>query len=116
MCDDHPHDGPGALPDRVRIRAPVGCWSIIEGAPLEGAGSPQVAISLRAITTKEIFDILCRAHDLTRRERQLVALMLAGLGTDQLARALYISPYTVTDHLTAIFAKTGVRSRRELTS
>jgi len=77
---------------------------------------PQVAISLRAITTKEIFDILCRAHDLTRRERQLVALMLAGLGTDQLARALYISPYTVTDHLTAIFAKTGVRSRRELTS
>jgi DNA-binding CsgD family transcriptional regulator len=40
--------------------------------------------------------------------------VLAGLATDQLARALYISPYTVKDHLKAIFAKTGVRTRGEL--
>jgi DNA-binding CsgD family transcriptional regulator len=110
---------PGAaapLPDRVRIRAPSGRWSVIEGAPLEGTEPSQVAITVRAATTDEVFDILCRAHDLTRRERELVTLTLGGLATEQLARALCISPYTVKDHFKAIFAKTGMRSRRELVS
>jgi DNA-binding CsgD family transcriptional regulator len=109
-----PLDARTALPDRVRIRAPGGQWLVIEGGRLEGADTPQVAITFRAATSEEVFDILCRAHDLTHRERQLVSLMLSGLATDQLARALSISPYTVKDHLKAIFAKTGVRSRREL--
>jgi DNA-binding CsgD family transcriptional regulator len=111
-----PASAAAALPDCVRLRAPSGRWSVIEGAPLEGAESGQVAITVRAATTDEVFDILCKAHDLTRRERELVTLMLGGLATEQLARALYISPYTVKDHLKAIFAKTGVRSRRELIS
>jgi DNA-binding CsgD family transcriptional regulator len=111
-----PPDARTALPDRVRIQAPAGRWLVIEGAPLEGAEAPQVAITVRAATTDEVFDILCRVHDLTRRERQLVSLMLGGLATEQLARTLYISPHTVKDHLKAVFAKTGVRSRRELIS
>ena len=102
-----------ALADRVRLRAANGRWSVIEGAPLEG-GSAGVAITVRAASPDEIFDLLCRAHDLTLRERELVELMLGGLSTEQLGRALYISPYTVKDHLKAIFDKTGVRSRREL--
>jgi DNA-binding CsgD family transcriptional regulator len=104
------------LPNRVRIRDAHGRWSTIEGAALEGAGHGQVAITIRAATGDEIFDLLCRAHDLTTRERHLTSLMLHGLSTEQLARALHISPYTVKDHLKAIFGKTGVRSRRELIS
>jgi DNA-binding CsgD family transcriptional regulator len=107
---------PTALPNRVRIRTPTGRWSVIEGAPLEGGAPGHVAITVRAASSDEVFDLLCKAHDLTRRERELAALMRDGLSTDQLARALYISPYTVKDHLKAIFAKTGVRSRRELVS
>jgi DNA-binding CsgD family transcriptional regulator len=111
-----PPDSDGGRPDRVRIRTPKGSWTVIEGAPLEGTDSGQVAITVRSATADEVFDILCRAHDLTRRERELVALMLRGFATDQLARALHISPYTVKDHLKAVFAKTGLRRRRELTS
>jgi DNA-binding CsgD family transcriptional regulator len=89
---------------------------VIEGAPLEGAGDGHVAVTIRAAGPDEVFDVLCRVHDLTRRERHLAALALRGLSTDQLAQALSISPYTVKDHLKAIFAKTEVRSRRELVS
>jgi DNA-binding CsgD family transcriptional regulator len=102
------------LPDRVRIRAPNGRWSVIEGAALEGDVPARVAITVRSATSDEVFDLLCRAHDLSPRERQLAGLVLHGLSTEQIARALWISPYTVKDHLKAVFAKTGMRSRREL--
>jgi DNA-binding CsgD family transcriptional regulator len=104
------------LPASVRIRTRRGRWATLEAAPLEGAYRGNAAITIRAATADEVFDFLANAYDLTRRERQLVALMLDGLATKQLAAALCISPHTVQDHLKAIFAKTNLRSRRELVS
>jgi DNA-binding CsgD family transcriptional regulator len=104
------------LPASVRIRTQTGRWAAIEAARLEGADRGAVAITVRAATADEVFDLLCRTYDLSRREREVVALVLDGLATKQLAQALYISPYTVQDHLKAIFAKTGVNSRGELIS
>lgn len=100
----------------VRIRTRTGRWAVIEGAPLEGADADHIAVTVRAASSDEIFDMLCKTHDLTRRERQLVALMLDGLDTRQLAETLFISPHTVQDHLKSIFTKAHVRSRRELIS
>jgi DNA-binding CsgD family transcriptional regulator len=100
----------------VRIRTSSGRWAVVEGAPLEGADRGHVAITIRAASSDEIFDLLCKTYGLTERERQLVAFVLDGLATKQLAEALSISPYTVQDHLKAVFAKTRVRSRRELVS
>jgi DNA-binding CsgD family transcriptional regulator len=105
-----------ALPPTVRLRTRTGHWATIEGAPLEGAGRGNIAITFRIATAHEIFDLLAKTYDLTRRERQLVALVLDGLATKQLALALSISPHTIQDHLKTIFAKTNVRSRRELIS
>jgi DNA-binding CsgD family transcriptional regulator len=104
------------LPASARIRTRRGRWATLEGAPLEGADRGHAAITIRAATADEVFDFLAMAYDLTRRERQLVALVLDGLATKQLAAALCISPHTVQDHLKSIFAKTQLRSRRELIS
>jgi DNA-binding CsgD family transcriptional regulator len=103
------------LAPTVRVRTRSGRWSVIEGARLEGDVG-RVVVTIRAATADEIFDLLCKAHGLTDRERQLVSLSRGGLATTELARTLGISPYTVQDHLKAIFDKTRVRSRRELMS
>ena len=88
-------------------------WVMIEAAKLEGGGG-QIAVTLRAATAAERFGLLCRAYALSQRERQVVAALVAGLDTHAITQRLYISPYTVQDHLKSVFAKTGVRSRREL--
>jgi DNA-binding CsgD family transcriptional regulator len=104
------------LPPSARLRTPTGRWLTIEGAPLEGSDRGGVAVTIRAASTNEVFDVLCRTYELSRRERELVALMLDGLATKQLAAALCVSPHTVQDHLKAVFRKTGLRSRREVVS
>jgi DNA-binding CsgD family transcriptional regulator len=109
-----PADAATGLPAFARLRTRTGRWAVLEGAVLEGAGRGHVAVTLRDASAYEIFDLLSVAYDLTRRERQLVALVRDGLATKQLAESLSISPHTVQDHLKAVFAKTRAGSRREL--
>jgi DNA-binding CsgD family transcriptional regulator len=89
-------------------------WVTIEAATLEGGDDGHVAVTLRATTAPETFGLLSRAYALSPRERQVVAALVAGLDTRAIAARLYISRYTVQDHLKSVFTKTGVRSRREL--
>jgi DNA-binding CsgD family transcriptional regulator len=102
-------DGAHAL-----LRAVDGRWVTIEAAPLEGGAEEQIAVTLRAAKTDETFDVLYRAYALSRRERQVVKALLAGLDTRAITARLFISPHTVQDHLKSVFAKVGVHSRREL--
>lgn len=52
---------------------------------------------------------------LTPREREVVDLVTLGVTNRQAARALQLSPHTVSTHLRHVFTKLGVCSRVELT-
>ncbi len=99
---------------RARIRTTSGTWVVLDGSRLEGEAGGRVAITVRAATGDEVLEILCRAYELTPRESELVRLVIGGRKTQQLAARLSITPYTVKDHLKAVFEKVGVRSRGEL--
>jgi len=101
-------------PAAVRVRGAAGAWALIEAQELDGAAEDTVAVTLRPAAPHEILDLRLVAHDLTRRERELVALLLAGHDTRAVTERLYLSPYTVQDHLKSVFAKVGVRTRKEL--
>jgi len=91
-----------------------GRWVKVEAAPLEGEEGGRIAVVLRGAAPTETFALLSRAYALTPRERQVVAALLAGDDTRAIAERLVISRHTVQDHLKSIFAKVGVRSRREV--
>jgi len=55
-----------------------------------------------------------RITQLTRREREITALIGEGLNNKEIAERLFISQSTVRTHLTSIFAKLGVPDRLKL--
>lgn len=54
------------------------------------------------------------AGGLTPGERRVAELVAAGLSNKEVAAQLYLSVYTVQAHLSAVYAKLGVRSRTQL--
>lgn len=99
----------------VRHRAPTrsGGWVILHGTLLEGRREGS-AVIIEPARAPEIAPLLLEAHGLSDREQTVTLCVLRGLSTGEIAERLFISPYTVQDHLKAIFEKVGVRSRKAL--
>ncbi|MDD9302987.1 MAG: response regulator transcription factor [Desulfobacter sp.] len=52
-----------------------------------------------------------KAHDLTRREKEILDLISSGFSNQKIADELFISPHTVKTHLQNIFGKINVKQR-----
>lgn len=98
---------------RAHIRTPAGIWLELYGERLSRSPG-DIAITLQAAHPDNLAPLLMAANGLSMREREVARLVIDGLSTAGIARALSISAYTVQDHLRAIFAKVGVHTRRQL--
>lgn len=101
---------------RICVRAHSGRWVQLQAALGEATAerAGEIVIVLSALRVSELSWLRTSALGLTERERQVVDLVVSGASTREIAAALVISEYTVQDHLTHIFEKVDVRSRRAL--
>jgi NarL family two-component system response regulator LiaR len=87
----------------------------------ELAGAIRAAYAGRATLSPEVAQSLVenanRPHapgqDLTKREREVLSLMIEGFGNKQIAGKLGVSPSTIKSHVSNILSKFGAASRTE---
>jgi DNA-binding CsgD family transcriptional regulator len=94
----------------ARIRTETGRWLRVRGTLL----AERAVVILEPAARRELAPLIAEAYGLTERERAITALVARGLSTEQIAAELFLSPYTVQDHLKAIFEKVGVSTRGAL--
>ena len=95
------------------LTAPHGEPFYIYVTPLEPGGT-DVAVSIREIgMTMGAFS---QRYRLSRREAQIVELVLLGYRNRDIAGTLGTSPATIKKHLTHVFDKVGVDTRTQLVS
>ena len=81
-----------------------------------GEVSGSVVVTVEPARSETLAPLLMYAHGLSVRERDVAALLIDGLGTNEIAATLFISAQTVRDHVKALFSKVGVNRRRDLIS
>jgi DNA-binding CsgD family transcriptional regulator len=100
----------------VRVQTRSGRWLTFHGArtePRSGRGAETMVI-IEPSRPQELAWLRVSAYGLSERERAVVDLVVQGASTREISQALYISEYTVQDHLSNAFDKVGVRGRRAL--
>jgi DNA-binding CsgD family transcriptional regulator len=99
---------------RARVRTRSGRWLVVHGTMLGDGPQSRTAVILEQARSPELAPLIADAYALTARERAVTQLVAQGLSTSAIGRRLFLSPYTVQDHLKSIFEKAGVGSRGEL--
>jgi DNA-binding CsgD family transcriptional regulator len=95
-------------PATARMRAVDGRWFEIDVSVLEDAGAGNVAAVMQPAPPELVLDSVLRALGLSSREREVARLLAQGRPTKSIAAMLGLSPWTVQDHVKAVYAKTGV--------
>lgn len=115
-------DRPGSRCQLVLLAAPPAFAFAIQAVPAPGQPEEQPLLPLRrfgqglaaARGAREQLRPRSGLPELTGRELQIVDRLLAGDRVPAISRQLYLAQSTVRNHLSAVFAKLGVRSQQEL--
>jgi DNA-binding CsgD family transcriptional regulator len=101
---------------RLTTQTRTGRWLHLQPALTEGPADREgdIVIVISPVGPPDLAWLRTTAYGLSAREREVAELVVRGASTRQIAATLFITEYTVQDHLAHIFDKVGVRSRREL--
>jgi DNA-binding CsgD family transcriptional regulator len=97
----------------VHVPTAAGLVSLHASVPTN-RGYGRLAIVLQMARGERALDLALETCGLSVREREVATLVIRGASTAAISERLFLSPWTVQDHLKTIFDKTGTRSRREL--
>jgi DNA-binding CsgD family transcriptional regulator len=78
-------------------------------------GPAVTAVTAAAAPAADIETALAARFNLTKREREIARLLLAGASTGEIQEKTFIADTTLKSHLRNIYRKAGVRNRLELT-
>lgn len=98
---------------RSRVMTLSGDWAVLHGSRM--ANVPRrTTVIIEPAAPMDVAPLLLGAYGLTAREREVAELVMRGRSTADVCEALFITPYTMQDHLKSIFEKVGVRNRAGL--
>jgi two-component system, NarL family, response regulator DesR len=108
--------GTFTTPNEVREALDQGADGLVAAAHLDSSLGPTVlAVAAgQAVFPSELRAVAWRPL-LSRREKQILAMVVMGFTNAEIARRLFIADSTVKSHLSSAFRKLGVRSRSEAT-
>jgi DNA-binding CsgD family transcriptional regulator len=106
--------GDSDLAATARARTASGRWITVRGWVLQNGSEARTAVTLEPARGPELTGLFAEAYGLTARERRVSKLVAQGLPNAAIAARLYLSTYTVQDHLKAIFEKLDVSNRGQL--
>jgi DNA-binding CsgD family transcriptional regulator len=108
--------GVAAAATRTRARTRSGVWLLIHASCLQGAEgmAADAAVVIEPAKASEVAPLIVEAYELTPREVDVTRALARGLTTNEIARELHLSRYTVQDYLKSVYEKAGVSSRGEL--
>ena len=111
--------GPGSNPPEVpclHVRGRSDRWLTLQASLAEATdGAPaETVVVIAPASPGKVALLNTTAYALSAREKEIVELVLRGCSTRQISHSLFISESTVQGHLSHVFEKTGVKSRREL--
>ena len=100
----------------VRVQTRSGRWLTFHGARTESRPGrrDETMVIIEPSRPQELAWLRASAYGLSERERTVVNLVVQGASTRDISNVLYISEYTVQEHLSNVFDKVGVRGRRAL--
>jgi DNA-binding NarL/FixJ family response regulator len=101
----------------ARLRTRAGRWLTAHAEAIgEQDNNKQISLIVQPSRPHEIAQVLSGAYALTPRESEVARLVAAGCSNPEIAGLLFVSRYTVEDHLKKLYAKLDVNSRSELVS
>jgi DNA-binding CsgD family transcriptional regulator len=95
------------------LRTRRGHWLQVEAVPVT-LGEADVAVTFQAASVRRVAEAVSDSCGLTRREREILGLLVRGRQGKRIARELGLSLLTVNGHLGSIYRKCRVRGRDEL--